>query len=1363
MTSTLLPPPKPLDVTGDIFHNWNIWKKRIDAVNEVSEILISGFEDVFQGLGQLEGIAYRLQLKPDSPMSTSGPEPCASFPAPETKSGGPPRRHGHPADKRSADAAPRPAQNCAVLLTPCGIGRRSQRVRVPTAILHSSSSRQAGPYWKTPALPDWEAFTQQLREIFGVSTVRTKVAKKKLGCQVAAFTENTMSEPEPIVEAARRHVRGPTAAHFDFSSASEWFTWLDDLDDYLFDSGRNRSLKTMQRLGTCLCVLASALCCSSQGSGGGQDHWPVQFMVTVGTPRTFDDARAFCGTERYLLNLHAGINASRVQETLLRNGLGSSYVWLNLRMIQGFFHWLDPIPQLFKQTYSSPYGDAIAAHNYHHGCAVLNTSSGAIETRPCDEQHPFVCIEDKQLRPLDVSGEAVSVELTSNQTPVLLSWNLPYLRLACRAQLRNGTVLREARPGSYAYAHVWTKNGVFLDHTYPSLQPEKVSEPNAYTHSNVSSQGRYRCGLKALPSGSIAWSNVVTVVLEDFDTYRLTGHLFPSVDPGPIQFIGGSFISFARNIEAALTGQQVSASWSYSGITTDDADRVNISLFLYYKRPELASIANANGRERDVFNDSTALENLVAINNITDVLHCNFLQQGVFTFHAEGHVGLAESTPPCLTESHHVVPRYCDMTFESEPTWAPFDESTCKAGTRSRAFDVHTDRHHLLCSPRHCAPQSVSGTWSEARRLCNSRRGYLASNGLRSTGAPRFSSRRSRADFSAARLGGAAHPERSGRVEPGCRVTRFSAFTRTGVPCISEATRRFRGGGASWRSVLREARQRNATGVHTAVTTSFDGWTDIVKKHGYFQSDSAGHPQILEALKTSELLVPIVLHEGANSDSCFMVSPVQGHLQPTQYSDIVTQTSCSHELDGKCAFRYRSFFRGLNPCPKGGWLDLSSKNSCLWLNLLPLDYDRAAEKCRASNGHLAFVDNSSLSYTLALLLAPNDVPRQFDRYWIGLQRSPDGVYVWENGDPLREFAWHPRTDYRHGAGTLFVDRYSVQEGMTLRYSLEDPRRKLPSICQAPLQTGTPWLRVEQRNSDRRVVLTCRVSAEIIPGSVLWFKDGIAVQGDRANTPDGHDTTLVIEGATPTSPYLQGYYWCEGMSVADFGPVESRKTLVRFPGIKTYACTIPLVGQNPKLYDFTSVLALRFASDFRRNFFYAIRDTVVEGYHMYELQVVDIAQDTATADVVRFLVFFNRLRRLPRTTSHDEDVRIIDFLKYTIRNSTSRLITTPPVLPDAMSIRSTEMCFEDTTMHDTGLQKELTWPTTPTGGVAIPRETCIQGDGLPVVRRCEGSFTTGAYWGNVQGTCERLASDTTLDLRNLSLASCGGITSRLHAP
>ncbi|KAL1436733.1 hypothetical protein MTO96_049412, partial [Rhipicephalus appendiculatus] len=843
--------------------------------------------------------------------------------------------------------------------------------------------------------------------------------------------------------------------------------------------------------------------------GGDHAHEEHRFTVSVGEPLTFDEARAFCGPDKYLLNLQAAVNVSHVPATLQRH-------------------------------------------------AEIYPTSG----------------------------------------------------LTCRAKLRNGTVLKEARPGNYAYAHVWTKNGIFLDHTYRFLQPETVSEPNAYTHIIPSSQGRYRCGLKALPSGNTVWSNVITVVLEDFDTYRLTGHLHANVDHGPIQFAGSSFFSFARSIEKALNRQQQQelASWSYSGITIDGMNRINISIFIYYQRAELAWLADGQTRKHSVFNDSTALQDLLANNSITDVLHCRLLKQGTFSFDSKGHVGFLESIPPCLTDSNELVSRSCNINFEAEPTWGAFNESTCKAGTQSQAFDVQTNTHYLLCSPHYCVPKIVNGTWSEVRLSCNNMGGYLTSNG---PGSP-------------------------------------SCWHQLSCP---------------W------ARQKIL--LHSQPST-----------------------------------VPRINQQKINRPQNHPINP---RINQPRNPVSVTDVSCNDTRQGKCAFRHRSFFRDLNPCPRGGWLDLSSKSTCLWLKLSPLNYKRASQECRANEGRLAVINNSSLSYTLALLLAPSNVPRQFDRFWIGLQRSSGGVYQWETGEPLRDFAWHPRTDYRHSAGTLFVDRYSVQGGLAMRYSLEDPSRKLPYICQAPLRTGTPWLRVERRDRGQRVVLTCRVSAEIIPGSVLWYKDGIAVQGDRARAADGHDTTLVIERAAPENPYLQGYYWCEGISVADFRAVESKKTLVRFPGVKTYACTMPLHGRNPQLYEFSSNKTLQFASDFRRKFLYVINDTTFEGYHMYELRVVDVLQDTSATDVVRFLAFFTRLQRLPRTTSQDEEMLIIEYLRSAVMNSTSSLVTSPPVLPNALRIRSTEMCFQDTTMLDTGLEKKLTWPATPIGSVAIPRETCIHGE------------------------------------------------------
>ncbi|KAL1485646.1 hypothetical protein MTO96_031808, partial [Rhipicephalus appendiculatus] len=284
---------------------------------------------------------------------------------------------------------------------------------------------------------------------------------------------------------------------------------------------------------------------------------------------------------------------------------------------------------------------------------------------------------------------------------------------------------------------------------------------------------------------------------------------------------------------------------------------------------------------------------------------------------------------------------------------------------------------------------------------------------------------------------------------------------------------------------------------------------------------------------------------------------------------------------------------------------------------------------------------------------------------------------------------------------------------------------------------TPWLRVDRTDRGQSVVLTCRVSAEIIPGSVLWYKDGIAVHGDRVRTADGQDTTLVIERADPVNPYLQGYYWCEGITVADFRPVESKKELVRFSGVKTYACTMPLRGRNPQLYELSSIEALRFASDFRREFLYAIHDTTLEGYHN-ELQVVDVVPDTASADAVTFLLFFRQLQRLAKTTSQDEEMRIVESLRSAVMNSTSLLYTSLRVLPNELRIESTEMCFENTTMLDTGLEKKLTWPPTRIGSVAISREICIQGDGQP---------TEAVTNATTNRTAQRL-QELTADSKNL---------------
>ncbi|KAG0421747.1 hypothetical protein HPB47_002379, partial [Ixodes persulcatus] len=194
--------------------------------------------------------------------------------------------------------------------------------------------------------------------------------------------------------------------------------------------------------------------------------------------------------------------------------LQSSVVWLNARQIAGFYHWLDPIPQLMVQKNLTGYGQVMEDDGATKNCVVLNVSTGKLSTGDCSTKQDFVCIEDTQLKPLFHSSEHVSVALRTNRPPILQSSQLPDLTLTCRAAFRNGSAFMEAIRGSYAYAYVWTKNDVYLNESFRSIQPEKVIERTTFSHSYASSQGHYRCGLKALPSGSTVWSNTVTVVLE---------------------------------------------------------------------------------------------------------------------------------------------------------------------------------------------------------------------------------------------------------------------------------------------------------------------------------------------------------------------------------------------------------------------------------------------------------------------------------------------------------------------------------------------------------------------------------------------------------------------------------------------------------------------------------------------------------------------------------------------------------------------------------------------------------------------------------------------------------------------------------
>lgn len=284
------------------------------------------------------------------------------------------------------------------------------------------------------------------------------------------------------------------------------------------------------------------------------------YSIVWHSPRTFKDARDACGENQYLLNIQAATRLDNIVEKLNSSEPeNSTYVWVNAFRIGGFFHWIDPVPQPIAQGKEGVDEQTIMKEPYYFDCLALDIYRQVLANQPCDKTFDVVCINDTKYSPLFNSTAEVKVTLTTNMSPILLSWRLPKLTLTCLGAFTNDTTLRNVPEGKFAY--VWTKNDIYLNESFATIQPEKVIELTTITHSPESSQGHYRCGIKALPSGKTVWSDIVTVVLEDFLTIGLS--TFTSLKVTPTQFIGRRLETYGTFIRE-LVKQYSLSSWSYS-------------------------------------------------------------------------------------------------------------------------------------------------------------------------------------------------------------------------------------------------------------------------------------------------------------------------------------------------------------------------------------------------------------------------------------------------------------------------------------------------------------------------------------------------------------------------------------------------------------------------------------------------------------------------------------------------------------------------------------------------------------------------------------------------------------------------------
>ncbi|XP_028041405.1 uncharacterized protein LOC114251374 [Bombyx mandarina] len=124
------------------------------------------------------------------------------------------------------------------------------------------------------------------------------------------------------------------------------------------------------------------------------------------------------------------------------------------------------------------------------------------------------------------------------------------------------------------------------------------------------------------------------------------------------------------------------------------------------------------------------------------------------------------------------------------------------------------------------------------------------------------------------------------------------------------------------------------------------------------------------------------------------------------------------------------------------------------------------------------------------------------------------------------------------------------------------------------------------------------------------------------------------------------------------------------------------------------------------------------------------------------------------THEDYGLNIIEKLNF-IKNQAN--LHLPQHNLTVLNISSSLYCLP-TTSSDTIM---LDWDLTSIGQISAPKQFCLQSNGLPVKRRCLGSYLYGSNWGSIDGICDTAykPSTTTQFLYNFLKGQEPNYTSR----
>ncbi|KOB76802.1 Uncharacterized protein OBRU01_02934 [Operophtera brumata] len=214
------------------------------------------------------------------------------------------------------------------------------------------------------------------------------------------------------------------------------------------------------------------------------------------------------------------------------------------------------------------------------------------------------------------------------------------------------------------------------------------------------------------------------------------------------------------------------------------------------------------------------------------------------------------------------------------------------------------------------------------------------------------------------------------------------------------------------------------------------------------------------------------------------------------------------------------------------------------------------------------------------------------------------------------------------------------------------------------------------------------------------------------------------------------YWCEGHTF-NFSLISTDKIIVNPKGKEVHVFSLTLI-----CYNITNEVQYLPDIDY-------VLSIITETLNVQKVLLMDILELTN-----KYITVLLHVHAAVAEIYEDEVQNIVE--KYNNLKKTA-MQNLPFINCTFVNLTSSVYCLP-TNSND---YIALDWELTTIGHISAPKQFCLQSNGLPVKRQCQGSYHVGGMWGPVEGQCDSsyMPSETTTFLYNIVKGHAPNYTAR----